>query len=1100
MHASKGRVVLSPSDVTAHLACTHLTTLSLSVAHGELVAPPLENEQAELIFRKGREHEHAHLEQLEREGKTIARVSLKPDFDWQRAARETEAAMRAGVDVVFQAALVGDRWRGQADFLLRVETPSELGSWSYEALDTKLARHAKPAYILQLCFYSERLAAIQRVSPARIHVLLGNLTQESFRPEDFAAYYRRVCRRLEQFVAEPPPTEAFPCEQCGICEFKPLCDAYWDDVDHLCRVAWIQRRQIDKLGAAGITTLAALGEAPAEPAPRGIPAETFEKLREQARLQLESRLSGVDAYVILPPSPDTGFTLLPDPSPGDLFFDFEGNPFWDSEGSLEYLWGILDAEGGFDPMFASTRDEERAAFERFVDFVHARLADDPAMHVYHYASYEITALRRLMGQYGTREEELDDLLRRGVFVDLFKVVRGGLRVSRPGYGLKELETFLPLRRNAQIKEGGASIVAFEEWMVSRDQAILDAISDYNREDCIATLMLRDWLLERRQEALDAFGRFPVREPEKPKPIPERKAERAALREALLATGDETCTLAAQLLDYHDRERKPVWWAFFDRMEMTPEQLVEDADSIGRVIPTGSSEPVKRSIAHVLTYPPQEHKLGQGQEVLDRATGKSAGEILELDPERRRLKLKRGPSLDEVALPEALIPGRPYDTNDQEDALERIGRGLIARTNSYPAIETILRRTPFERPVQTTDLNEMTALLLSLEGRHLLIQGPPGSGKTWLSGRLIGRLVEAGKTVAVASTSHKAIHKLLAEVEAAAAEIGLDFRGLKKASSGNPESRYEGHSIENVFSNEDCQNADLLGGTAWLFSDRDLDARLDYLFVDEAGQVSLADALAMSTCARNVVLVGDPQQLGQVRQGSHPDGTDQSVLEFLLAGEPTVPPERGLFLDRTFRLHPDLCAYISEEFYEGRLRPDPVTSSRTTPLGTGLRWIPVEHDGCRQQSEEEADAVQAEIERLTAAGVAPSEIKVVAPYNAQVELLRSKLPAGVETGTVDKFQGQEAKVVFYSMTSSSGEDVPRGLDFLLSRNRFNVAISRAQCLAYLVCSPRLLEVDCTTIAHMRLANALCRFVELAPPPPQEADRELNGSLSNRPRPS
>jgi uncharacterized protein len=427
---------------------------------------------------------------------------------------------------------------------------------------------------------------------------------------------------------------------------------------------------------------------------------------------------------------------------------------------------------------------------------------------------------------------------------------------------------------------------------------------------------------------------------------------------------------------------------------------------------------------------------------------------------------------------ALQSGRPYDTKDQDDALERIGRSFLERAGSYPAIETILGRTRFEREVQTTELEEMVALLLSLDGRHLVIQGPPGSGKTWISGRLIARLIDARKKVAVASTSHRAIHKLLAEVEAAAGELGVDFRGLKKASGGNPESNYNGTRIENVFRNEDCQNADVLGGTAWLFSDAELDGTLDYLFIDEAGQVGLADAVAMSTCARNVVLVGDPQQLGQVLQGSHPHGTDRSVLEFLLDGEATVPPDRGLFLERTFRLHPDVCAYISEEFYEGRLHPDPVASERTTPLGTGLRWIAVEHEGRRQESPEEADAMCNDIERLTAAGVSLGEIKVVAAYNAQVELLRSKRPAGVEVGTVDKFQGQEAKVVFYSMASSSGEDVPRGLDFLLSRNRLNVAISRAQCLAYLVCSPRLLEIDCKTIQNMRLANALCRFVEVA----------------------
>jgi hypothetical protein len=432
----------------------------------------------------------------------------------------------------------------------------------------------------------------------------------------------------------------------------------------------------------------------------------------------------------------------------------------------------------------------------------------------------------------------------------------------------------------------------------------------------------------------------------------------------------------------------------------------------------------------------------------------------------------------VPLPEALIPGSPYLTRDQEDALERIGGSLLHGTRRYAAAESILRRDPFDRDVQTTDLREMGALLLSLGGRHLVIQGPPGSGKTWMSGRLIARLLAAGKTVGVASTSHRAIHKLLAEVEAGAAELGLAFHGVKKASGGNPESEYAGTQVENVYKNEETADAELLGGTAWLFSDPELDGRLDYLFVDEAGQVSLADACAMATCAHNAVLVGDPQQLGQVLQGTHPDGTEASVLEHLLAGQATIPPDRGLFLERTFRLHPDVCDYISEEFYERRLLPDPVTQARTTPFGTGLRYLPVEHEGNRQESPEEAEAVRAEISRLVAAGVRPEEIKIVAAFNAQVQRLRGVLPAGVEVGTVDKFQGQEALVVFYSMASSSGDDIPRGLGFLLSRNRLNVAVSRAQALAYLVCSPRLLEVDCKTIPHMRLANALCRFVELA----------------------
>ncbi len=279
-------------------------------------------------------------------------------------------------------------------------------------------------------------------------------------------------------------------------------------VDHLSRVAGIRRAQIEKLLDGEHRHARRARAARRGQPPPGIPADTWNKIREQAALQLSRPRTGDDIYRLLQPQPESGFALLPDPSPGDLFFDFEGNPFWDASGGLEYLWGILDTDRNFTPLHAHDHDTERAAFETFIDLVHARLADYPDMHVYHYAAYEITALRRLMGRYGTREAELDDLLRRGVFVDLLKVVRNGLRASRPGYGLKELETFLHFERQAEIKEGGASIIAFEQWMQTRDDAILDQIDAYNKEDCIATLLLRDWLLQLRDEAIAKFGPLP----------------------------------------------------------------------------------------------------------------------------------------------------------------------------------------------------------------------------------------------------------------------------------------------------------------------------------------------------------------------------------------------------------------------------------------------------------------------------------------------------------------------------------------------------------------------------------------------------------------
>jgi uncharacterized protein len=1021
----------------------------MQLASGERARPQVDNPQANLIRRKGEEHEAAYLASL----CTLGRHIVEPCD-----AADAERLIRAGAShVIYQPVFHAPAgWTGRADFL---ELQPNGG---YEVVDTKLARHAKPAYILQLCFYTEQVARIQGHPPKLMHVVLGSGERVSFHPEEFGAYYRRVRHRLEEFVADPPPTEPWPVAHCAICDFRPLCEAHWDRVDHLSRVAGIRRTQIDKLAVAGIATLAALGRAPAGASP-GFPQDTFDKIREQAALQLFAREHGADKYVILEPQAELGFALLPDPSPGDLFFDFEGNPFWDASGSLEYLWGILDTDGDFTPLHAHDHATERAAFETFIDLVHERLARHPAMHVYHYADYEITALRRLMGRYGTREAELDDLLRRGLFVDLLKVVRNGIRASRPGYGLKEMETFLDFERWAEIQEGGASIIAFEQWMQTHDDALLRQIDEYNREDCIATRLLRDWLLERRAEAIAQFGPMPQPEPKDPREIPERKVERAALRAEMLDAGEE---LAAQLLDYYDRERKPVWWAFFDRLEKSADELVDDPESIGKLELRGGPEPVARSYAYAFSFPPQEHKLGAGQDVADPTTGGNAGEIIELDRDTRKLVLKRGPSLADTPLPEAMIPKDVYRTNDQEDALRRIGRSLLARDRRYPAVESILRREPFGRDVQHEDLTE---LVLSLDARHLVIQGPPGSGKTWTIGRLIPALVAAGKSVGVASQSHKAIHNVLDA-------INVPFVGKKKASGGNPESFYEGAHVENVTDNDDVVDCDVAAGTAWLFADPTHDGKLDYLFIDEAGQVSLADAFAMATCARNVILVGDPQQLAQVIQGSHPPGSAASVLTHLLGDADTIPPDRGVFLERTFRLHPDICGYISEEFYEGRLRPDPVTETRTTPFGTGLRYIEVEHEGNRQDSREEVDAVRAEVKRLLAAGV--RDVMVVAPYNAQVNALRGALPKSIRVGTVDKFQGQEADVVLYSMASSSGDDVPRGLEFLLSRNRLNVAISRARCLAYLVASPRLLEVNCRTIPQMRLANALCRFVELA----------------------
>jgi uncharacterized protein len=1065
--------VFSPSDLNGFLECEHLTALELAVARGQLVRPERDDPQGDLIRRKGEEHEAAYLATLEAAGLDVARIEL--DGDWEAAAAATEQAMREGADVVYQAVLLKPTgWRGIADFLERQP------DGSYEVADTKLARSAKPYFLLQLAFYSEQVGRIQGRLPDRMHVVLGTNERASYRVRDFDAYYRRVRRRFLDWVAEPPATYPYPVAHCPICLWLERCTKQWQEDDHLSLVAHMRRRWIDRLGEAGITTLEQLAAAPAELETELRP-EIYARLRRQAQLQHGHRLTGEHVFDLLPLVEGRGLELLPRPSAGDVFFDIEGDPFYEPARGLEYLFGVVtleDGEPAFRSFWALDRSQERETFEQLVDFLHERLARYPDMHVYHYAHYEPSTLKRLMGEYGTREDEIDELLRREVFVDLYRVVEQSLRISHPRYGLKEVEKFFMPPREEDVRAGDDSILVFEEWLESGDDGLLEAIERYNEFDCLATYRLRGWLLERRADA----GVERWKEPPAPREVKEEVAEAVAERERLKAglldgaeEGDERW-LAAQLLEYHRREARPVWWHYFRRIESTPEELVADTEAIGELRPTGAQpRPVAKSLAYELEFPTQQHKLGPG-DVVDPETERGET-ILEIDEGAGRLRIKRGHKRSEEPLPRALIPGGAWDTRYQRAALMRLAEEIRDGGGKYRALRAILRR-------------ELPSALAaeSLDESYLFIQGPPGSGKTWTGGQLVLHLLAKGKRVGIAAPSHKAIHNLLRELE----QQGLATRGLKKCSAGDEETRYDGGPlIENDSELEPFLDpkVKLLAGTAWLFSRAELDSTLDYLFVDEAGQVSLADALAMGTAAENVVLLGDPLQLAQVSQGVHPGGTGCSVLEHLLGEHATIPPERGLFLERTRRMHPQVCAFVSEVVYDGRLESAAgMERQELEGVGAGICYLPVEHAGRSQSSREEAERIAAEIEVLrgrwykAADGrrwrLRDEDVMVVAPYNAHVRCLAQRLPDGVRVGTVDKFQGQEAPVVFYATASSSGEEIPRGLEFLFSRNRLNVAISRARCLAYLVGSPRLLDVRCRSVEQMRLVNALCRFVEQA----------------------
>jgi predicted RecB family nuclease len=1073
-HGNNG-LVFSPSDLNAFLACPHLTALQVAVALDEIKKPFRVNAHAELIRRKGEEHEVAYLAELRGQGRDVVEIPF--DHDWDAAARATENAIHSGADVVYQAVLAHDGWRGFSDF---VERQPDGG---FEVVDTKLARHARPAHVLQLSFYTEQIARIQGRMPEAMHVVGGTGDRETFRPTDYDAYFRMLRRRFLQAVENRADVYPYPVDHCSLCDFLSLCKTRWDDDDHLTLVAGVSRLQVERLTAAEIRTLTALAETPPGTKVKSMRSTVLEGIRHQAELQLHHRRTGEHRVDHLPVEPDRGFSLMPEPSPGDIWLDFEGHPWFEPARGLEYLlgWVELDDAGvaGYHCLWARDHDEEKAAFEQLVDHVVERRRRYPDMHVYHYAPYERTALSRLMGEHATREDEIDDLLRGDVLVDLFRVTRQALRASLPRYSIKNVEELYGFERHAEIGGGGESVNAYETWLESGDDALLDGIRDYNEEDCVSLLELHRWLLERRPA--DLPWRLPPDQREPTEEAEERRGEREQVRDALLAGAEEGDAnwLLAHLLDYHRREEKPQWWEYFFHGNLDQEELIEDGDTVGGLELVGDLVPVAQSLEYTFSFPPQEHKIGGDSE--DPATGKTYG--ITVDEEHGTLRFRRSVKRVDEPLPQALIPPPPIVATVQRGALLRLAKDR----GQYPAlVEVLQRRAPRARldgtPVEAA---------LSLNLGYLFAQGPPGSGKTWNGARMAVALMAAGRRVGVTALSHKAINNLLGAIEEAAVEAGVAFRGLKKCTSAD--NCFEGgRFIENTNENADMidPELDLLAGTSWLFAREEMDAQVDTLFIDEAGQLALADALAAGTAARNLVLLGDPNQLPQVSQGSHPPGTDASVLGHLLGDDQTVRPEMGLFLAETWRLRPEICSFISEAFYEGRLEPAAVTVSRSVADGNGVRFLQVEHTGHRLAAPEEAEAVRAEINRLVGTPFVEDGRKrtlrygdfiVVAPYNAHVRCLREKLPEAVRVGTVDKFQGQQATVVFYAMASSSGEDVPRGLEFLFSRNRLNVAVSRAQCLAYVVASPRLLEASCKTVEQMRLVNALCRFVEVAESP-------------------
>jgi len=1086
-----GEILFSASDLMRFMGCSHSTTLDLMRLRGKGPEPGEDTEDAALLQRHGDAHEAAHLRRLKLSGKTVVEI---PRWDLARDAKTTRDALAEGPEVVFQGAFLSRNWGGWSDFLERVERPSALGPFSYEVADTKLKRSPHPKHVLQLVLYSDLLTDVQGTAPEFAHIELGTGQRTLLRLADYTHYARAARARLETFVANPEPTRPIPCSDCGLCRWADHCAGVWRSEDSLFNVANISRGQVKKLETAGIKTMEAL--ASLDRPVRGMADQTRMRLAVQAQLQ-HARKTGEPAYALREPESGKGFALLPEPRQGDIFYDIEGDPHLD--GGLEYLHGVR-YDGRFRAFWAHNHQDEAKATADLLDFLRSRLETHPDGRIYHYAPYEITALRRLTAKYGIGEAFLDRLLREHRFVDLFAVVRGGLICSEDNYSIKSMEAFYGRTREGEVKTGSGSVVSYERWRETGERRILDEIEDYNRIDCISTEELRNWLVSIRPE-----GPWPRTAGDACEQQDMEDAGMQVLHETLATSGlpRDRQDMLFNLGFFHKREARPAQWAVFDSVGKEEAELIEDLDALAGLEAVGPAQPVSCPTTRTYRFPEQETRLRHGRKAtvpVHDGPPATVG-IAALDRTAREITLVAGTTKTHLLTDRlTLHPDWPLRT----DVIASAVRDVLADQcgpRRFTAIDDLLSRAaprltdgPKSNLLDGADtVNGTVAAVGAMDGTVLPIQGPPGTGKTYVIARAILSLVRKGHRVGVGSNSHEAIRNVLMAcleaLEDEGRDIAPEYVRLAHKVSGDRDGYPKGlTAIKRTKANDDpaLAQANVVGGTAFFFSRPKLERTLDWLFVDEAGQVSLANMVAMGRAARNIVLVGDPRQLPQVIQGAHPEPANLSCLEWMLGDYATIPPDRGILLPVSRRMHPDICRFISDRVYEGRLTSHPDTA-RQAVSGTrfpeaGAFWLPVKHDGNAQVAREEVAAIKAAAADLlegewtdrngTRRPMRQSDIIVVAPYNAQVNELRNELPKDIRVGTVDRFQGQEAPVCLVSMTASSADETTRGMEFLFSLNRINVAVSRARGLALVFGATRLREAKCDTVEQMRLVNTLC----------------------------
>lgn len=1104
MQYQNGQLLFSPSDLVNYTRSPFISWMDRWATEDPAIKKLKDEPDAMLahLASKGYEHEETFLDVLRTRHDSIAVIDVENTSKTEQI-EATREAMSAGAEVIFQARLSHQQFAGYADFLVKVSTPSRLGNYSYEPWDTKLAKQPKAYFIIQLCCYAEMLEAIQGVLPEFLAVVLGTQEQARYRTLDFYAYYQRVKADFLTLQADfSPQQQPDPFIYNDTGDWTTYVDKLREQRDHLSKIANITRNQISKLNELGITSCSELVADARAFLPK-LNAQVYQRLKLQATVQQHTEKSGALAYKILPAPQGNdrlGFRALPPHSQSDLFFDLEGFPFTD--GGLEYLWGVtyFDEHGKrqFWERWAHDHEQEKKALIDFVMFAYQRWQRDNTMHIYHYGHYEISVLKRLMGRYGVMESRIDDMLRAGVFVDLYQVIRHALIIGAPSYSIKKVERLYRPARQTDVASGDESVVVYANWRAAPDgdnwqqSEALAFIRSYNIDDCESTQELVDWLRKAQQQSGIAYQPLDMAAVKISTPteedieIPLHTQVEMKLREIaadpINAQDDRRiATLFADLMDFYQREDKPTWWRFFERQEMSFDELYDDPDCLVDCYQIESDDSGKHT-AYCYQYDVnQEFRNKRFKQAFVIGANGQKVTINAVDTDKGRVYINARFKLPENI---TLISYEIFPKKTLEASLWATAQYFAESRNLQAALKTFLLRKPprisdhilinIEEARDQRKLAFIQQAVDAMNGTFLSIQGPPGTGKTYTASHVIYNLLKAGKRIGVSSNSHAAINHLLKAV----AKLTVDNQTplpIAKIQNDADDEMFAIYPIEQVnaksYAPFSFENEGLVGFTAW--GAQNVEQELDYLFVDEAGQVSIANLIAMARVAQNIVVMGDQMQLPQPVQGTHPGDSGMSVLDYLLKDMRTIPAEQGIFLNRTYRMHNDVNRFISTMIYEGRLENHPdcdnqriIYPANTQLPQTGIAPIALVHANNKQYSAEEVTKVTELVQQFltcqfqqkngTTRAITANDILVVAPFNHQVNELKKAIGFNARVGTVDLFQGQEAPIVIVSMTASQAIDSPRGVDFLLNINRLNVAVSRAQALAVVVHAESLLD--------------------------------------------